>query len=106
MVGVHGAGIASMMHMPIGREHCCGLLEVFPLGEFTPARGYGNMARRLGLHYSRIDVSPDGSRKDGVFVPVEELIEVIAKMIDGIVKTPTCVLSSVVNDPYFDKWRQ
>ena len=29
------------MFMSIGTPNCCGVLEIFPAGEFTPARGHG-----------------------------------------------------------------
>jgi hypothetical protein len=103
IVGIHGAGMTTLVHMPIGSDYCCGLLEIFPHGEFTPARGYGNMARRTGIHYSRIDVSPDSSQSDGVFIPLDELKDNMLTLIDGIVKAPTCVLSSVISDPYLEK---
>ena len=36
---MHGAGITHSMHMSIGESNCCGVLEIFPTGEFTNIRG-------------------------------------------------------------------
>ena len=41
-IGMHGAGIAMSMFMSIGSPLCCAVLEIFPKGEFTPARGHGS----------------------------------------------------------------
>ena len=46
IMGTHGAGIAlANMHLGVGSRYCCGVLEIYPRGEFTPIRGHGNMAR-------------------------------------------------------------
>ena len=36
-------GIASSMHMPIGTKYCCGVIEIYPKGEFSPIKGHGNL---------------------------------------------------------------
>lgn len=41
IVGMHGAGMTWSMHMPIGTRLCCGMVEIYPSGEFTPIRGHG-----------------------------------------------------------------
>lgn len=81
LIGMHGTGIPMSVHMPVGTKYCCGVVEVFPgekekdgrgrngslpLGPatvhtaaespFKSLRGHGNMARRMGLKYSRIDL--------------------------------------------------
>lgn len=38
MLGMHGAGMASSMHMSIGTKYCCGMVEIYPAGEFTPIK--------------------------------------------------------------------
>lgn len=32
IIGIHGAGLAASMHMPIGSKNCCGLMEITPKG--------------------------------------------------------------------------
>lgn len=32
VIGMHGAGIAGTMHMPVGSPNCCGVVEIFPPG--------------------------------------------------------------------------
>jgi hypothetical protein len=27
------------MHMPVGTKHCCGVIEIFPNGEFNHIKG-------------------------------------------------------------------
>jgi translation initiation factor 1 (eIF-1/SUI1) len=102
IIGVHGAGVPTSMHMSLGRPNCCGVVEIFPRGEFSPIRGYGNMARRLGLHYQRLDVGGEDSYSHGVRVPVEELLKITNELVEEMKKKPSCVLASVINDPYFD----
>jgi hypothetical protein len=41
IIGMHGAGMSNAMHMPIGSRFCCGMIEIFPQGEFFPIRGHG-----------------------------------------------------------------
>ena len=33
--------MAGSMHMPIGTKYCCGMIEIYPSGEFTPIKGHG-----------------------------------------------------------------
>lgn len=78
LIGMHGTGIPISMHMPVGSKYCCGVIEIFPgvkekdrngtllLGpnalpvttesSFKSLRGHGNMARRMGYTYTRIDL--------------------------------------------------
>jgi hypothetical protein len=35
VIGMHGAGITHTMHMAIGTPNCCGVIEIFPPGEFV-----------------------------------------------------------------------
>lgn len=103
VVGVHGAGIPNSMHMSIGqRPHCCGVLEIFPQGEFFPIRGYGNMARRMGLHYHRMELNAAASGSHGARLPVSILVQHVTELLDAAVATPSCVLPTVLSDPYFD----
>jgi hypothetical protein len=90
------------MHMAIGKPDCCGVVEIFPQGEFSPIRGYGNMARRIGHHYVRMDIDSRQSKPDGVTVSPELLLKHITSLIEQIKEKPTCVLRSVIEDPYFD----
>jgi hypothetical protein len=102
MVGMHGAGIASSMHMSIGTKYCCGVLEIYPQGEFFPILGHGNMARKMGIHYDRYDLSSDNSQGNGGYVPVDGLVGKLKTMIDNIVGKPTCIRKEVIENPYFD----
>ena len=33
--------MAGSMHMPVGTRFCCGMIEMYPKGEFTPIKGHG-----------------------------------------------------------------
>mmetsp|Transcript_6302 Transcript_6302/g.10503 ORF Transcript_6302/g.10503 Transcript_6302/m.10503 type:complete len:664 (+) Transcript_6302:51-2042(+) len=102
MIGAHGAGMASSMHMSIGTENCCGLIEIYPKGEFTPILGHANMARKMGLHYARVDVSKQDSQATGATVPTNELSKSLIQILNNIRSKPTCVLPQVINDPYLE----
>jgi hypothetical protein len=102
LVGMHGAGIASSMHMSIGTKWCCGVIEIYPEGEFLPIKGHGNMARKMGLKYDRFDIVAKDSLPEGGHVPVEILSTALKNMVRSVQKEPTCVLPAVINDPYLE----
>lgn len=101
VMGMHGAGIPlAMAHLPIGTRYCCGVLEIYPEGEFTPIRGHGNMAREFGHHYDRLDLSRAESQPNGAIIVTSRLVEMTVKMVNSIINKPTCVLSNVRHDPF------
>jgi hypothetical protein len=102
MVGTHGAGMASSMHMSIGTAWCCGVVEVYPKGEFSPIKGHGNMVRKMGLRYDRLDADQASSRGDGVEVDSAALGKLVADMVLSLQKEPTCVLPDALNDPFLE----
>lgn len=61
---------------------------------------HGNMVRRMGLKYDRIDISVNDSHTEGAVVPVEELSSKLVDMARLVQREPTCVLPSVIEDPY------
>ena len=99
LVAMHGAGVSHLAHLPLGDPNCCGVIEIFPASEWTPARGYGNMARRLGFHHDRLDFkSTDMSCKKPSDVPTSKLKEIVAKMMVKLHSSPSCILPVVIND--------
>lgn len=88
------------MHMSVGSKHCCGVLEMFPSGEFTPVRGHGNMIRKMGIYYDRIDIVNRDSQSDGAIVPIDELTDKLSHIIKHIQKGPSCFLPQVIEDPF------
>ena len=101
VVGMHGAGIASTMHMAVGTKHCCGVVEIFPEGEFKSIRGYGNMARRMGHHYERLSVEPQHTSLQGTHVPAEGLLAAVRSVVERIAGTGgSCFLPEVITTPY------
>eukprot|EP01038_Epipyxis_sp_PR26KG_P012586 gene12586-16877_t len=102
MIGTHGAGISSSMHMAIGTKYCCGIIEIYPQGEFSPIRGHGNMARKMGISYDKFDITAQNSKSNGVQVPVDELSTRLVSMVNQIKNNPTCVLKEVFYNPYME----
>jgi len=100
LVGIHGAGISHSQYMAVGTPLCCGVLEMFPRGEFFKVRGFGNMIRKMGLHYTRMDLSQPDSMPDGARVPVAALVAGLRSMLSTVAAQPSCVLEHVVQDPY------
>lgn len=41
------------MFMSVGTPYCCGVLEIFPRGEFTPARGHGYADMYVSIYLER-----------------------------------------------------
>lgn len=102
IIGVHGAGIASAMHMSIGTKYCCGILEIYPDGEFSVARGHGNMARKMGIYYDRIDTV--SGKNGGLTLPVDDLLQLqnkITNLVSKMVAKSSCVLPDVRNNIYY-----
>ena len=100
VVGMHGAGVTHSMHMSIGTRYCCGVIEMFPLGEYMPIRGHGNMARRMGHHYARLDLVNSSSSATGTPVPPEELRSLVVSIVGKIRHRATCIMPSVLSDPF------
>lgn len=100
IVGMHGAGLVHAMGMSIGDRKCCGVLEIFPKGEFTPVRGYANMIRKMGIHYGRIDISDKDSHGDGAIVPLTEVQKQLSVLLEAVEERASCVLPSVASNPY------
>jgi hypothetical protein len=101
IIGMHGAGIASTMHMAIGTKYCCGLLEVYPTGIFSPMRGHGNMARRMRIHYRRIDVPIEATVRNGTIAPVVEILHLVTNLMLKIERNASCIMPSTIDNPFF-----
>lgn len=100
IVGMHGAGIASSVHLPIGTKYCCGVLEMFPHGDFQSVRGYGNIARQMGHHYNRLDLLPENTGASGSTVPILQLKTTLTAMINHVLASSTCILPSVLKNSF------
>ena len=103
LIGMHGAGIPASMHMPVGTKHCCGVIEIFPDGEFKSIRGYGNMARRMGHHYERIALTGKDRRDQSTNVPPQLIVQKLGVVLENIKTKPSCILPAVLDDPFFQK---
>ena len=95
IIGMHGTGIALSMHMAIGSTYCCGVIEIFPsegddrdresndrkitnttqtivynenkkVSRYRNLKGHGNMARRMGHKYQRVDLMRSEKDKKSV----------------------------------------
>ena len=107
LVGMHGAGIANSMHMPVGSRYCCGVIEIFPQGEFEAIKGYGNMARKMGHRYdSFVALAGGHDPREGTPVDPALLKERVVAMLRTLVDKPqmSCLLPKVVSDAYFDSY--
>ena len=101
VIGMHGAGIASSIHMPLGTALCCGIVEIFPEGEFKTIKGYSSLARKLGHQYERINVAPAHTSLQGTAVAPELVTSALDSLISKIVKARgSCFLPEVLNVPY------
>jgi hypothetical protein len=90
------------MHMSVGSKYCCGVLELFPSGEFTPIRGHGNMVRKMGIFFDRMDISQQNSQSNGAIVPVDQLVLKLDKMVKQVKQQSSCVHPEVVRNPYLE----
>ena len=69
---------------------------------FSEIDGHGNMVRKMGIYYDRLDIAAADSHGDGARVSVSELVIKIKKMLHQIVEQATCVLPAVIEDPYLE----
>ena len=90
--------------MPLGQLYCCALLEIFPKSDWTPARGHGNMARKMGFYYDRLDFKPNQDSDKGSNVPLKELKNMTETVISNLLMKSSCILPDVINDPYFSRY--
>ena len=92
------------MHMAIGTKHCCGVIEIFPSGQFSGIHGYGNMARRMGHAYERLHLDGTHSASNGCTVPGEDIASHLKSVLSSIESEEhrSCVLPTVLSDPFFD----
>lgn len=100
IVAMHGAGVTHIMHMSIGTANCCGLVEIFPQGEFFPVKGFANMARKLGVQYDRMDLSGAASQPQGAVVDAVQLVSKLKAMVQVVQVKASCVLPTVLKDPF------
>ena len=92
-VSMHGAGTTHIYHMALGKQNCCGLVELFPdkTIEFHAAQGYGNLARHLGLHHTRYVSPQHATTVDGTNVDVEEVAIKIEQVAEKVRVKPSCL---------------
>ena len=58
------------------------------------------MARKMGVHYDRVDVPAAQSLTDGARVPPDVLAAKLVEMIRGLETQPTCLLPTVLSNPF------
>lgn len=53
LVSMHGASVTHIFHAALGQPNCCAFVELFPdkTVPFHEIKGFGNLARMLGVHY-------------------------------------------------------
>ena len=92
-VSMHGAGTTHIMHMALGRDRCCALVELQPdhTQGFQDAQGYGNLARMFGLHYFRYEAADGATTKNGTSVDVMAVTDLVRKAAEAVRITPTCL---------------
>ena len=89
--------------MPVGTRYCCGVIEIFPEGEFKQTRGYGSIAYRMGHKYERVDISSNFTETQGTAVPLHTLLSVLEKLTKDILRNSirgSCFLPSVLASPF------
>jgi hypothetical protein len=60
------------------------------------------MIRKMGIHYSRIDIDAQHSHSDGAAVPLSVLSILLRHLLEQVQSNSSCVLSQVVHDPYLE----
>ena len=101
VIGMHGTAIASTIHMAIGTNYCCGVIEILPQKEFGRIHAFGNMVRRLGGYHRRLTIPESATdAATGSTVDPESLISALDAMRRDIDHRSSCMLPSVLRNPY------
>jgi len=71
-VSMHGAGITHVFHAALGQPHCCALVELFPDKSvpFHELKGFGNLARMLGVRYYEYTVGTSRKHCQQLFIHI------------------------------------
>ena len=127
IIGMVGSPIANSIYMSLGgnivysqdipsKLVCCGVIEIFPPLPATstiPVKGYGQMARKLGFQYERLElvssnntsaIADTDSGKPveiGSVVPISPLLSSIEKMLQNLIEQgDSCILPNVYQSPF------
>jgi hypothetical protein len=93
LISMHGAGTTQIFHMALGDRNCCGLLELFPdqSVDLYTAKGYGNLARMLGLYHTAIVADNQKTDDKGTEVNVDKITAALEKMTVAILTRESCL---------------
>ena len=88
--------------MAVGEAQCCGVLEIFPLGNFAEV-SFRNFVQKAGIHHESLYLSKaDQIESKGVKLPAEKAAKGLGNLLGKIINKPSCILSNVLDDPYFE----
>lgn len=98
-LSMHGAGTTHIFHSAIGEKNCCALIELQPdhsIG-FQSAWGYGNIARKLGMHYYRYEAAMGSTTEEGTVVDLKIVKQLVENAITDIKTTDRICLNDVID---------
>ena len=92
----------NIFHASVGNINCCAFVEIFPIDDinkrlnFHKIRGYGNIARHLGLSYFRYEANNEQDQfidgKDGgTRLHVDKVINVIKEAVRQVSAETSCI---------------
>jgi hypothetical protein len=92
-ITMHGAGAMHAASMQVGTRSCCAFLELFPSPSigFTGIWGYGNAARRAGVHYFQYQTPEGVSTNQGTVIDVKAFEKTVKKMLKVLDRRPSCI---------------
>lgn len=106
LIGVHGTGMSTSVHMPVGTKYCCGVVEIFATDQLHKDRTtYGLLAKRMGHYYEQVHLpSNSTSTPSGSLVPIDLLEAAVQRVINSMIgassATGTCIHPDVIENPY------
>ena len=100
-VGMHGAQNFNIFHASVGHPNCCAFLEIFPIDDvskklsFHDIKGYGNIARLLGLFYFRYEAVNEndrfvGGKEGGTRLDVVKVTEAVSRAVATVLTKSSC----------------
>ena len=93
LLSMHGAGTANMFHAAVGAPNCCALIELFPdkSAPFHSIRGFGNLARHMGMHYYRYQAKSGDSSLRGTTIAVDTVVQLVQQAVAAVKNAPSCL---------------
>lgn len=97
IIGFHGSGINALsLHMSIGSERCCGVIEIFSQSssiktQLKQEMYYHNAAQSIGSHYQSVLAN-----MNEMTISIHEIQNLLLQISINMIKSPSCILTDTI----------